>query len=138
MEELVNSALELASHSYGNYVMQHIIQYGTNEQKDQIISQIKPKIVELSMHKFASNVAENCFKYGSPAQRDELVHQMLYSQDSVTFMENYSKGNPIGKSGKKRESDEESSSSDSQSPKMSDELKILKVLIKDKYGNYVV
>ena len=38
---------------YGNYVIQHVLEHGTYEDKSKIVMQLKGNIVLLSQHKFA-------------------------------------------------------------------------------------
>ncbi|KAK9904800.1 hypothetical protein WJX75_002758 [Coccomyxa subellipsoidea] len=77
VETVTENALELSKDTYGNYVIQHSLAYGTFDQKVEIIHRLQSHIVELSTHKFASNVVEKCLEYGTRAQRCRLVSTML-------------------------------------------------------------
>lgn len=110
MEVILKSTCQLAEDQYGNYVTQHVVEHGTNEERLQIISMVAPKIVLMSMHKFASNVVEKCLIYGSVDERDKLVQSML------------GQGSPPDSA--------LDSSSDGQDP--------FQRMMIDQYGNYVV
>lgn len=43
----------LVKDQYGNYVIQHILEHGRTENKDQIVTELRGKILALSQHKFA-------------------------------------------------------------------------------------
>lgn len=43
----------LVKDQYGNYVIQHILEHGRTESKDQIVTELRGKILALSQHKFA-------------------------------------------------------------------------------------
>ena len=46
---------------FGNYVAQHIITFGSQDDQEKCIDKVAKNIVEYSCHKFASNVVERCF-----------------------------------------------------------------------------
>lgn len=71
--------MQLTQDQYGNYVIQHVLEHGTNAERTAIISQLAPHIVALSQNKFASNVVEKCLLHGSPQQRVALVEGILNS-----------------------------------------------------------
>ncbi|EIE19195.1 ARM repeat-containing protein [Coccomyxa subellipsoidea C-169] len=74
---VTENALDLARDTYGNYVIQHSLAFGSPEEKVEIIQRLQAHIVELSTHKFASNVVEKCLEFGTRDQRRRLVSTML-------------------------------------------------------------
>ncbi|CAL8464526.1 g4061 [Coccomyxa elongata] len=75
--EVTENALDLSRDTYGNYVIQHSLAHGNEEEREEIISRLQDHIVELSTHKFASNVVEKCLQHGSHGQRRKLISTML-------------------------------------------------------------
>lgn len=73
MTELHAQGSRLIIDSFGNYVAQHVIQWGLPEDRTKILSLIKPQFFLFSKHKFASNVVERCLLNGNDQQRHELV-----------------------------------------------------------------
>jgi pumilio RNA-binding family len=70
----------LTKDQFGNYVIQHILEQGTNqEDKNRITMSIKGRVIELSNHKFASNVVEKCLQHGSPDDKREIIDEFLES-----------------------------------------------------------
>lgn len=68
----------LLDDQYGNYVIQHVLQFGRNTDRDSILDiVVESGILALSRQKFASNVVEKLLKYGTPGQRNAVVREML-------------------------------------------------------------
>ncbi|CAJ2629580.1 pumilio homolog 4 isoform X2 [Trifolium pratense] len=81
MDEIMQSVCTLAQDQYGNYVIQHILEYGKPHERTIVISKLAGQIVKMSQQKFASNVIEKCLAFGSPEERQILVNEMLGTSD---------------------------------------------------------
>jgi len=57
MEALVAHSRELAKHAYGNYVVQHILEHGSPDQRHRIILAVEADICELSADPYGCAVA---------------------------------------------------------------------------------
>uniref|UniRef100_A0A0C9RL39 TSA: Wollemia nobilis Ref_Wollemi_Transcript_12836_4336 transcribed RNA sequence n=1 Tax=Wollemia nobilis TaxID=56998 RepID=A0A0C9RL39_9CONI len=77
MEEILESACNLAQDQYGNYVAQHVLEHGKPHERSEVIQKMAGQIVQMSQHKFASNVVEKCLEYGNPTERQMLIDEML-------------------------------------------------------------
>jgi pumilio RNA-binding family len=77
MGEVMTAIVQLAQDQYGNYVIQHILEFGRPHERDRVIDSLAPHIVTLSQNKFASNVVEKCLLHGKAAQREALVEAIL-------------------------------------------------------------
>jgi hypothetical protein len=76
---------KLLDDQYGNYVIQHVLQYGRDPDRDSILDIVlESGLLRLSRQKFASNVVEKLLKYGNIAQRSRIVDEML--KVSVAFV----------------------------------------------------
>ena len=74
--QLVHKAL--LDDQYGNYVIQHVLQYGRESDRDSLLAIIiEGNLLKLSRQKFASNVVEKLLKYGNSNQRNAIVREML-------------------------------------------------------------
>jgi pumilio RNA-binding family len=69
--------VQLAQDQYGNYVIQHILEFGRPFERDAVIDALAPHVVTLSQNKFASNVVEKCLLHGKAGQREALVEAIL-------------------------------------------------------------
>ena len=58
--EVFERVLDLTRDMYGNYVISHVLEHGSNLDKLFIINKIKKKVLMLASHKFGSNVIEKC------------------------------------------------------------------------------
>jgi len=68
----------LLDDQYGNYVIQHVLQYGRESDRDSLLQIIvNNDLLKLSRQKFASNVVEKLLKYGNSNQRNTIVREML-------------------------------------------------------------
>ncbi len=68
----------LLDDQYGNYVIQHVLQFGRKSDRDVVLQiVIENGILGLSRQKFASNVIEKLLKYGNGSHRNEIVREML-------------------------------------------------------------
>ena len=68
----------LLDDQYGNYVIQHVLQYGREVDRDSLLKIIvENDLLKLSRQKFASNVVEKLLKYGNSNQRNAIVREML-------------------------------------------------------------
>ncbi|XP_052199761.1 pumilio homolog 4-like isoform X3 [Diospyros lotus] len=81
MDEIMHCVCTLAQDQYGNYVIQHVLQYGKPHERSAIISKLAGQIVKMSRQKFASNVVEKCLTFGGLEERQLLVNEMLGSTD---------------------------------------------------------
>jgi hypothetical protein len=59
---------------YGNYVVQHVVQKGSPEDKDRVFKLVIIGLEGYSKHKFASNVVEKCIEYSYDAWRRQVVN----------------------------------------------------------------
>ena len=72
----------LLDDQYGNYVIQHVLQYGRDSDRDSILSiVIENGLLNLARQKFASNVVEKLLKYGNGNHRKAIVREMLHRVD---------------------------------------------------------
>lgn len=79
---------ELLDDMYANYVIQHILQYGRDSDRDSLLKIIvENDLLKLSRQKFASNVIEKLLKYGNAYQRNTIVREMLKVANEGTSQE---------------------------------------------------
>jgi pumilio RNA-binding family len=78
LDEISKCHRPLLDDQYGNYVIQHVLQYGRTSDRDSILHiVIESGLLKLSKQKFASNVVEKLLKFGSPGQRNAVVREMV-------------------------------------------------------------
>jgi pumilio RNA-binding family len=78
LDEIKRCHKALLDDQYGNYVIQHVLQYGREEDRDSIVQiVVECGLLGLARQKFASNVVEKLLKYGNGDQRRAVVREML-------------------------------------------------------------
>jgi pumilio RNA-binding family len=78
LDEVKKCHKTLLDDQYGNYVIQHVLQYGREEDRDSIVQiVVENGLLLLSRQKFASNVVEKLLKFGNGDQRRAIVREML-------------------------------------------------------------
>lgn len=86
LDTLLTCHKMLLDEQYGNYVIQHVLQYGRVQDRQSLLGIIVAGgILTLSRQKFASNVVEKLLKYGNQEQRAGVVRAMLQTvhDDSI-------------------------------------------------------
>ena len=84
LDEVKSSHRILLDDQYGNYVIQHVLQFGRNTDRDSILDiVVENGLLAMSRQKFASNVVEKLLKYGAASHRNAIVREMLKAR---TFM----------------------------------------------------
>mmetsp|Transcript_4804 Transcript_4804/g.5821 ORF Transcript_4804/g.5821 Transcript_4804/m.5821 type:complete len:1087 (-) Transcript_4804:496-3756(-) len=78
LNEILKCHRELLDDQYGNYVIQHVLQFGREVDRDSILRiVVEGGLLVMSRQKFASNVVEKLLQYGSAGQRNTVVREML-------------------------------------------------------------
>jgi len=78
LDKIKNFHRKLLDDQYGNYVIQHVLQYGRSCDRDSILEiVVSCGLLRLSRQKFASNVVEKLLKYGNGSQTKAIVREML-------------------------------------------------------------
>jgi hypothetical protein len=81
MKELHDSMQQgMIADSYGNYVVQHVVEKGTPMDKQHVFSIVIQDLESYSKHKFASNVVEKCIEHSDDQWRRDLMSALI-SQD---------------------------------------------------------
>jgi pumilio RNA-binding family len=86
IKELLHCTISLVQDQYGNYVIQHVLKHGNHDDKNEIIKQLRGKIVKFSQHKFASNVLEQCVEFGTSEQRQWIIDEIVAEQGALEIM----------------------------------------------------
>lgn len=79
--EIHASASSLILDQFGNYVAQHIIEHGRDEDRAKLVGLVISQLSNFSKHKFASNVVEKSIQFGSKEERDRIVATLTAVND---------------------------------------------------------
>lgn len=86
LDEIQKNHQKLLDDQYGNYVIQHVLQFGRDSDRDSILRIIQAAgLLGLSRQKFASNVVEKLLKHGNGSQRRAIAREMLHVSCTTLF-----------------------------------------------------
>jgi len=77
LEEVLREAGGLCRHSFGHYVMQHVLEHGTCAQRGQVLAALRSELARNVQSRNACYVIETAFTYGSPEDRAALIDDLL-------------------------------------------------------------
>lgn len=69
--------MELRSDIYGNYVVSHVLEFGTEREKERIVIACIEDLIDLSLHKFGSNVVEKCLQHAPEPLKLDLLDRIV-------------------------------------------------------------
>lgn len=78
VESILQETESLAQHQYGRFVVQSLLEYGTEEQKHRLAMSLLPNLWDLVQNRNASHVVEKALLYCSNADREQLAMGLLY------------------------------------------------------------
>ncbi|KAH0795316.1 Pumilio-family RNA binding repeat containing protein [Histomonas meleagridis] len=81
VDEVLGYANELATDQYGNYVVQNILESGTDNDFAVLLKDFSGSFYQFSIHKFASNVIEKCIRRANSYQRNEIFNEIIGYDD---------------------------------------------------------
>lgn len=134
LDEIRKCHKTLLDDQYGNYVIQHVLQFGRQSDRESILKiVVAGGLLKLSKQKFASNVVEKLLKYGTPQQRREIVKEMLkvVENDSVV-------SKPVCDTSKGNSSDDGNENAEGTNNKNNASSSVVILMVRDAYANYVV
>lgn len=78
LQSVTRDACALCRHPYGNYVVQHVLEYGSAAQKSAVVSALcNGDIVALAQHRVASNVIERALAQCGPDGQRAIASAVL-------------------------------------------------------------
>lgn len=72
----------LIQDQYGNYVIQHVIQYGRVDDQTLVVGEVRSSLLAYAQHKFASNVVEKCLQFGSHEQKNAIIDEITQADEN--------------------------------------------------------
>ncbi|KAG8929614.1 mRNA binding protein puf3 [Tulasnella sp. 418] len=77
LDELHRVSNNLAQDQFGNYVIQFVLEFGTELDRSRIIARLRGHMLTMARHKFASNVCEKALVTASSDERRHLIDEMM-------------------------------------------------------------
>jgi len=84
---VIENAYVLCRHPFGNYVVQHVLEYGTPTQRNAVVEALlQGGVMQLAMHRVASNVIERALVECTAEGRHALVGQLVAEPSAALAM----------------------------------------------------
>merc|ERR1712224_143688 len=96
-QEVLREAEALITHPFGNYVIQHILQYGAAEDQQQIVDILVTNIHRLSRHRVASHVIEAALAHSSPENQKLLMKALSADEAQLALLSQYHYGSFVAR-----------------------------------------
>lgn len=88
LDELLVNAEELCSHTFGSYVIRHILEFGLPEHKHRVAAALLPEAAWLAKHRLASHVVEAALRSCSAEDQQALAEALLANQHVAALSTN--------------------------------------------------
>ena len=75
--------MELSQDQYGNYVIQHVLEFAKEPHRQVILKIVVDSILLLSMQKYSSNVIEKCFIFATEKEKAQIVNSIMGKSGDV-------------------------------------------------------
>ena len=92
VQKIMTSALTLIQDPFGNYVIQYVMEHGSQEESNIIARSTFGNIPALMCQKFSSNVIEKLFAYADEAICSKMVDEVIRASVFSTLLHNSVRG----------------------------------------------
>lgn len=83
IEEVFNGLEELCSHSYGSFVVRHLLEFGLPEHKERVVRALRTDLVGYTKHKFGSHVVEGALRHAGEHDQQVVARELLSDKDQL-------------------------------------------------------
>jgi len=77
MDELKDGIEYLIPQQYGNYVVQHVVEKGSDEDRELVLSTVQHNLEMYSCNRYASNVVEKCVEFSTDHWRRRILESLI-------------------------------------------------------------
>mmetsp|Transcript_6556 Transcript_6556/g.10505 ORF Transcript_6556/g.10505 Transcript_6556/m.10505 type:complete len:454 (-) Transcript_6556:175-1536(-) len=91
-EILIADSADLCGHMYGNFAMQTLLQYGTDEQKKKILEALETKMADFGHRFYALAVYRAGFKIAADEDKARISRALVAAPDVLITMSRYKNG----------------------------------------------
>eukprot|EP00924_Labyrinthula_sp_SR-Ha-C_P013821 augustus_masked-scaffold_5-processed-gene-14.9-mRNA-1 protein AED:1.00 eAED:1.00 QI:0/-1/0/0/-1/1/1/0/907 len=76
----------LSIDQHGNFILQHLLDHGTQEQSAKVHDFVASRVLDLAQHKFGSHLVEKCFHTASGEQSSKLIDELMIPARNLTHI----------------------------------------------------
>merc|ERR1711907_314068 len=93
VDEILTDVEELCSHSFGSFVMRHLLEFGLATHKHRIVLALRADLLGFAKHKFGSHVVEAALRHTCFEDQQEMAKELLADKEQLLFLA----GNQFGR-----------------------------------------
>merc|ERR1719203_600687 len=82
-DKVLASAEQLCRHPFGNFVVQHLLEHGTPEQRRAVVDMLCADLQRLARHRVASHVVRSALKNASAEDKQRLVSNLSADAENL-------------------------------------------------------
>merc|ERR1711865_260821 len=86
IEEVLADLDELCNHSFGSFVVRHLLEFGLPEHRHRVVTAIQKDLAGYSKHKFGSHVVESALRHASPEDQQMLARELLENREHLMVL----------------------------------------------------
>ena len=86
VEALLTDAISTARHPYGNYVMQHLLEHGSNDQRSTLIRMLEQHAPVVAADEYACAVIGKAMARGQRQDQMALARALAKVPETLSFM----------------------------------------------------
>merc|ERR1719240_1253506 len=83
VDQVLTEAESLCRHQYGNFILQHILQYGSPRQRSVIARVVHADIMRLAKHRLASHIVSCALVNCAPEDVQMLINAVLQDANEL-------------------------------------------------------
>ena len=76
LREVLSACWRIATNVFGNYVIQHLFELGTEDQISRTVEELLPHTQFLALHKHGSHVIQKALEYASPEDQFTILREL--------------------------------------------------------------
>jgi len=86
VEEMLMNIDELCSHSFGSFVVRHLLEFGLPEHRHRVVMALRMNLAGQAKHKFGSHVVESALRNASPDDKEMLARDLMWDKEQLMVL----------------------------------------------------
>jgi hypothetical protein len=86
IEEVLADLDELCNHSFGSFVVRHLLEFGLPEHRHRVVTAIQKDLAGYAKHKFGSHVVESALRHASPEDQHILARELVANREHLMVL----------------------------------------------------
>lgn len=86
IEEVLAGLDELCNHSFGSFVVRHLLEFGLPEHRHRVVAAIQKDLAGYAKHKFGSHVVESALRHASAEDQQMLTRELVANREHLMVL----------------------------------------------------